>query len=57
MPDRELKAFPPSWVVAPLYVEARQPITGRSVAAVTFLQLLGVTQDHDHGWRERLAPV
>ncbi len=55
MPDHELKGFPPAWVVAPLYVEARQPITGRAVAAVTSLQLLGVTGDRDPGWRARLS--
>ena len=54
LPDHELKAFPPEWVVVPLYVEARQPVTGKSVAAVSFLQLLGITQDRDPDWRSRV---
>jgi hypothetical protein len=57
MPDRELKAFPPAWVVAPLYVEARQPVTGKPLAAVSFLQLLGVTNDRDADWRSRVPQV
>ena len=43
--DRTLKAFPAAWIVVPLTVEARPP-TGpagaRPIAAVSFLQLLGV---------------
>ena len=54
MADHELKAFPPAWIVAPLYVEARRPITGQAMAAVSFLQLIGVTQDRDPDWRNRL---
>lgn len=50
MADQELKAFPGAWIVAALSVEAR-PHHGlsnaprRAVAAVTFLQLIGVP-DH-----------
>lgn len=54
MPDKDLKAFPPSWVVIPLYVEARQPITGKPVAAVSFLQLVGLTITRDPDWRSSL---
>jgi hypothetical protein len=43
MEDRELKRFPASWIVIPLWVEARpaNPLA-RSVGAVSFLQLVGV---------------
>lgn len=54
MPDRELKSFPPSWVVIPLYVEARQPATGKAFPAVSFLQLVGIMADRDPDWRSRL---
>jgi hypothetical protein len=55
MPDRELKAFPPAWTVVPLYVEARQPVSGKALAAVSFLQLVGITQDRDPDWRDGIA--
>lgn len=55
--DRELKAFPPAWVVAPLYVQARPPAGGSAFAAVSFLQLIGITEDRDPDWRGRLPPV
>lgn len=55
MRDHDLKAFPPSWVVAPLYVEAKQRVGGKSVAAVSFLQLLGLTITRDPDWRRGLA--
>lgn len=55
MPDRDLKAFPPSWVVAPLYVEAKQQVTGKPLAAVSFLQLVGITNDRDRDWPSRVA--
>ena len=47
MADHDLKAFPGAWIVAALSVEARQDhalsnVPQRSVAAVTFLQLIGV---------------
>jgi hypothetical protein len=47
MADHELKAFPGAWIVAALSVEARpRPSAGavprRGMAAVTFLQLIGV---------------
>jgi hypothetical protein len=46
MPDRELKAFPGAWIVAPLMIEAKPPPSAGavpgSVAAVSFLQLIGV---------------
>lgn len=47
MADRELKAFPAAWLVAVLSVEAKPKATygnlpQKSVAAVTFLQLIGV---------------
>lgn len=54
MTDRGLKAFPPAWIVVPLYVEARQPVTNRALRAVSFLQLLGLTQEHDPDWRSRI---
>ena len=57
MPDRELKAFPPSWVVVPLYVAAKNSVTGRPLSAVSFLQLLGITEGRDANWRDRLPPV
>lgn len=56
MPDKDLKAFPPQWVVAPLYVEARQPITNKAIAAVSFLQLIGITTSRDPDWRASLPP-
>lgn len=43
--DRTLKAFPAAWIVVPLTVEAKPPpgpTRARPVAAVSFLQLLGV---------------
>jgi hypothetical protein len=46
MADRELKAFPQGWLIAPLMVEARPPARAgavpRSVAVISFLQLIGV---------------
>ncbi|HEY2750778.1 hypothetical protein [Phenylobacterium sp.] len=50
MEDHELKAFPGAWIVAALSVEARpghavSNVPQRPVAAVTFLQLIGVP-DH-----------
>jgi hypothetical protein len=47
MPDRELKAFPGAWLIAALSVEAKPQakfsnLPQPSVAAVTFLQLIGV---------------
>ena len=46
MADHDLKAFPGAWLIAPLMVEARLPMTrggiSRSVAAISFLQLIGV---------------
>lgn len=46
-PDHELKAFPGAWLIAALSVEAKPPaaagnVPQRSVAAVAFLQLIGV---------------
>lgn len=57
MADRDLKSFPPAWVVVPLYVEAHRPVGGGVLAAVSFLQLVGVTQDRDPDWRSRLPQV
>lgn len=57
MPDKDLKAFPPTWVVIPLYVEARQPVTGKALPAVSFLQLIGLTVTRDADWQSRLAQV
>lgn len=54
MPDRDLKAFPPTWVVIPLYVEARRPVGGQALAAVSFLQLVGLTITRDPDWRKGL---
>ncbi len=46
MADQELKAFPGAWLIAPLMVEAPSPTARgaipRSVAAISFLQLIGV---------------
>ena len=46
MANHELVAFPGAWLIAPLMVEARPPMAGaaglRSVAAISFLQLIGV---------------
>lgn len=55
MQERDLKPFPPAWIVVPLYIEARQAVGGKRVAAVGFLQLLGVTDDDDPDWRSRLS--
>ena len=57
MTNRELKAFPPSWVVVPLYVTAKHSVTGRPLSAVSFLQLLGITEDRDVDWHDRLPPA
>ncbi|MBU1377449.1 MAG: hypothetical protein KKE02_15085 [Alphaproteobacteria bacterium] len=57
MPDKDLKAFPPSWVVVPLYIEARQPVTGKALPAVSFLQLVGLTITRDPDWRNGLPRV
>lgn len=56
MADRELKPFPAAWVVVPLYVEARHPVTKQAFPAVSFLQLLGVTGDRDPDWRKAGPP-
>ena len=49
MADRELKAFPGAWIVVPLTIEAKPRIAAgalpKSVAVVSFLQLIGVPQD------------
>ena len=49
MADHELKAFPAAWLIAALSVEAKPKpgasnLPQKSVAAVTFLQLIGVPQ-------------
>ena len=54
LPDHDLKAFPPTWVVIPLYVEARQPVGGKVLPAVSFLQLIGLTITRDPDWRKGL---
>lgn len=55
MPEREIRRFPPGWVVAPLLIEARAPAPGllgeRPLPAVSFLQLFGVTGELDKRWR------
>jgi len=51
-PDQELKEFPLAWVVVPLYAQAQD--IGRTIAVVTFLQLVGVTEGRDENWREQL---
>ncbi|TAL34682.1 hypothetical protein [Phenylobacterium sp.] len=56
MPDKDLKAFPPVWTVAPLYVEGRQQVTNKPIAAVSFLQLVGITNTRDPDWRASLPP-
>lgn len=58
----ELIAFPKAWFVLPLMVKA-EPAAGASalarpppaVAAVSFLQLCGLTAEQDQRWRARLA--
>lgn len=52
MPGQELKPFPREWVVAPLYTQAVDIV--RTIAVVTFLQLIGVTDHRDADWREQL---
>ena len=71
--DHTLKPFPGAWVVTPLTIEARppagplaapvmnvfanpQPIR-KPIPVVTFLQLCGVTDDHDPAWRSKLEPA
>lgn len=50
MSDRELKRFPKSWVVAPIWIEARPPLPQtKSVAVVSFLQLIGVEDEDVRG--------
>ncbi len=51
----ELIAFPPAWTILPLMVKATPahligPVS-RAVPVVAFLQLCGVTEEHDAGWR------
>ncbi len=50
LPGQALTAFPAAWIVVPLTVEARPHavyanVPQRGVAAVTFLQLIGVPDD------------
>lgn len=40
--DKTLKVFPPTWIVIPLWIEAKLPPPRGSVRAVSFLQLVGV---------------
>ena len=54
LPDRELKPFPAAWVVVPLYTHVPMD-TGRPLAIVSFLQLVGVTETRDPDWRDRPA--
>jgi hypothetical protein len=59
----ELLAFPDTWYVAPLLIEARPEApahflaAGRqppaSVPVISFLQLCGITEDCDTGWKRR----
>ena len=63
--DIEVRPFPSRWVVTPLEVEAvanaapqlflaRPALGARRVSVVSFLQLCGVTETRDPGWRSRL---
>jgi hypothetical protein len=59
MADRALVRFPEQSFVAPLLVRARPPracpgaMPSPPVAVVSFLQIVGVTADHDPRWRDR----
>ena len=58
MEDTELKAFPRTWFVTPLLIEARPPSLAialappASVPVISFLQLCGVTDDNGDGSRQ-----
>ncbi|HEY8617224.1 hypothetical protein [Phenylobacterium sp.] len=56
----ELMAFPEAWSVAPLLVRLAPPGPGRpsrrpaaAVAAISFLQLCGLTAERDPAWADR----
>jgi len=49
--DRTLKPFPPAWFVIPLYVEAQDRKSGNAFPAVSFVQLVGITERNDPDWR------
>jgi hypothetical protein len=60
MDDTRLKAFPGAWIVAALSVEARPShalsnVPQRAVAAVTFLQLIGVPEQYGLNITTRLG--
>ena len=60
MDDHQLKAFPGAWIVAALSVEAKPQhalsnVPQRSVAAVTFLQLIGVPEQYGLNITTRLG--
>lgn len=62
MDDRTLKPFPNTWVIIPLMVEVKRPAgSGGSprpnAAAVSFLQLVGVTDDLDTAAAPDAAPA
>lgn len=54
MAERDLKPFPRAWVVIPLYARVSKG-GGPGLAVVTFLQLIGVTEQRDPDWRDLLA--
>lgn len=62
-PGVEVLAFPERWIVAPLMVRAMAPASPLAIlavaaqsdiAVVTFLQIFGVTDEHDRQWRRHL---
>jgi hypothetical protein len=67
-PGVNVMAWPEYWIVAPLLVEIRSPAATLSVlsaprplsppsAAVSFLQIFGLTREHDARWRRRLRRI
>lgn len=60
-PDIDVRRFPDRWIVLPLMAPAEaparlflaHPAPARTVAVIGFLQLCGVTEDHDPDWRGR----
>lgn len=64
MDSAEVRPFPTTWLVAPLMVEAKRsgtPLPGlagpASVAAVSFLQIFGVSGEIDKRWRREARRV
>jgi hypothetical protein len=60
-PHIDVRRFPDRWVVLPLMARAAavpqlflaRPVPARTAAVIGFLQLCGLTGEHDPAWQDR----